>query len=52
MVAFVLFIDPVARIFGLAELNASMYLLAILLSLVPIPVIELAKLAGVMRHRD
>ncbi len=52
MVAFVLFIDPVARIFGLAKVSASMYLLAFLLSLVPIPVIELEKLAGVIRHRD
>ena len=51
MVAVVVFISPFATIFGLAQLETPMYVLAILLSLVPIPVIEIAKLIGLIRHK-
>jgi Ca2+-transporting ATPase len=51
MVAVVVFISPFATIFGLAQLDTPMYVLAILLSLVPIPVIEIAKLIGLIRHK-
>ncbi|RAM59798.1 ATPase [Mesotoga sp. SC_4PWA21] len=48
MVAAVVFISPFATIFGLAQLETPMYVLALLLSLVPIPVIEIAKLIGLI----
>ena len=51
MVAAVVFIPPFATIFGLAQLETPMYVLALLLSLVPIPVIEVAKLIGLIRHK-
>ncbi|PXF33881.1 ATPase [Mesotoga sp. SC_NapDC2] len=51
MVAAVVFISPFATIFGLAQLETPMYVLALLLSLVPIPVIEIAKLIGLIRHK-
>ena len=51
MVAAVVFISPFATVFGLTQLETPMYVLALLLSLVPIPVIEIAKLIGLIRHK-
>ena len=51
LIAVVVFIPPVAVIFGLASLSANMYVAATLLAFVPIPVLEVAKGIGLIRAR-
>ncbi len=49
MVALVVFMPSLAYAFRLARLSPEMYLTALLLSIIPIPVIEIAKLAGLIK---
>lgn len=49
LVGLVIFIPPFAFAFGLTALAPDMYLIALLLALVPIPVLETAKAAGLIR---
>lgn len=51
LMVLVVFIPPVAKVFGLIILPGIMYLKAIALALVPIPVIEASKALGIIRHR-
>ena len=51
LVALVLFVPPVASAFGLIALSGKLYLIALGLILVPLAVMELAKLLGLIRHR-
>ena len=51
LIAFVVFIPPVALIFGLTRLPAVMYLLAIGLAFVPVVVLEISKALGIVKHR-
>lgn len=51
LIALVVFIPPVASIFGLAQLSPGLYLIAVLLACVPVPVLEMAKRVGLIRHR-
>ena len=51
MVCLVVFIPPVAAAFGMTMLTPSLYLIAAGLSLVPFPVMEIAKAAGLIRHK-
>lgn len=46
LIALVAFIPPVAAAFGLTRLTAEMYLVAVLLACVPVPVLELSKKFG------
>lgn len=46
----ILFVPPVTALFGLTQLTAEMYLSAVLLAFVPLPVMELVKKAGLFRH--
>ncbi|HHX72618.1 MAG TPA: calcium-translocating P-type ATPase, PMCA-type [Clostridiales bacterium] len=50
MIIAVVFIPPLASIFGLIMLPARLYVYAVLLAFVPLPVLELVKLAGLIRH--
>jgi Ca2+-transporting ATPase len=50
MVVAVVFVPLLADAFGLVTLNAPMYLIAAFLALIPVPVIEIVKKAGVIRH--
>ncbi len=50
MLCAVVFFPPLASIFGLIMLPAKMYLYAVLLAFVPLPVLELVKAAGLIRH--
>lgn len=50
LIALIVFVSPLALIFGLTALPAWMYLAALGLSLVPIVVLEIAKASGVVRH--
>ena len=51
LVALVLFIPPVATAFGLIALDAKLYLIALGLILVPLVVMEIAKLVGLIKHK-
>lgn len=51
LIVFVLFIPPVTAAFGLIKLSSDLYLQALLLACVPLPVLELLKLIGVIKHR-
>jgi Ca2+-transporting ATPase len=48
----VLFIPPIATIFGLTMLSGKLYGIAFLFALIPIPVLELAKKLGIIRYMD
>lgn len=52
LIALVVFVPPIASIFGLTQLTAGMYLSAVGLACVPIPVLELFKMAGLIKHRN
>ena len=52
MMAVVVFVVPIATLFGLAFLQPWMYLAALGLSLVPVLVIEIFKAAGIIRPRQ
>jgi Ca2+-transporting ATPase len=52
LIGFVVFIPPVAAIFGLTQLTASLYLQAVLLAAVPVPVLEISKKIGLIRYRQ
>ncbi|MBO5109208.1 MAG: cation-translocating P-type ATPase [Clostridia bacterium] len=52
LVALVLFVPPFATAFGLIALDAKLYLIALGLILVPLIVMELAKLVGLVKHRS
>lgn len=51
LIALVLFIPPVTSVFGLTQLTGGMYLIALGLACVPLPVLELSKRIGLIRHR-
>jgi Ca2+-transporting ATPase len=51
LIALVLFVPPVATVFGLTQLSPGLYLIAVLLACVPIPVLEIVKRVGLIRHR-
>ena len=51
MMAVVVFVVPVATLFGLTQLAPGLYLTALGLALVPILVLELSKAVGLVRHR-
>lgn len=51
LIAFVIFIPPMTSIFGLTQLTGGMYLSAIGLACVPLPILELSKKIGFIRHR-
>ena len=48
LVAVVIFVPPVAAVFGMMELSLGLYLMALGLSVVPIVVLEVAKLFGMI----
>mgnify|MGYP000943014999 CR=1 FL=1 len=50
LMVLVVFIPPVATVFGLMRLPASLYLEAVALSLVPVVVLELTKAFGIITH--
>lgn len=52
MIALVLFIPPVATIFGLTQLTAGMYIAGVLLACVPFLVIELLKKIGLIARKN
>lgn len=52
LISFVLFIPPVTAAFGLILLPAKHYLIALALSLVPIPVMEFSKAFGLIKHNS
>jgi Ca2+-transporting ATPase len=52
MLLAVLFIPPITTIFALTLLSGKLYAIAILFAIIPIPVLELAKKAGVIRYMD
>ena len=51
LMALVVFIPPITAAFGLTVLTNEMYLIALALALVPIPILEFAKATGLVRHR-
>ncbi|HEY8344991.1 MAG TPA: calcium-translocating P-type ATPase, PMCA-type [Bacillota bacterium] len=51
LIAVVTFIPPVASVFGLTQLNMELYLTAVFLAALPVPVLELAKRVGLIRHQ-
>lgn len=51
LIAFVVFIEPVANVFGLISLPARLYLEAAGLAFVPLPVLELTKAFGIIKSR-
>ena len=51
MVCLVLFVPGVNTVFGLVPLNLQLYLIALGLVLVPVVVMELCKLAGLIKHK-
>lgn len=52
MLLLVLFVPPITSIFALSMLSGRLYAIAILFALVPIPILELAKKAGIIRYMD
>jgi Ca2+-transporting ATPase len=52
LIALVIFVPPLTSIFGLTQLTGEMYLSAIGLACVPLPVLELSKKIGLIRHRN
>lgn len=50
LIALVVFIPPVATVFGLMQLSAGLYLTALGLALVPLVVLELSKAFGLIKH--
>ncbi|WP_392391672.1 calcium-translocating P-type ATPase, PMCA-type [Zongyangia hominis] len=50
LMALVVFIPPVATVFGLIQLSAPLYLEALGLALVPLVVLELSKALGLIKH--
>lgn len=51
LVLLVSFVPPLAEIFGLTMLTWPLYLLVLVLSLVPLPVLEASKAFGLIKHR-
>ncbi len=51
LIILVVFIPPVANIFGLISLPGHLYLKAVGLAFIPLPVMELTKLLGLIKHR-
>lgn len=51
LIILVVFIPPVANVFGLIILPQHLYLKAAGLAFIPLPVLELTKLLGFIRHR-
>ncbi len=52
MVAAVVFIPPLATAFGLVQMKVWMYFAALGLALVPIPVLEISKAVGIVKHQQ
>lgn len=52
MVVMVALIPPVASAFGLTHLSGGMYLTAVVLSLVPVVVLEMSKAFGLVKHQS
>ncbi len=52
LVALVLFIPPVATVFGLISLSPALYLIGLGLSFVPLVVMELSKAFGLIKHHQ
>ncbi len=51
LIALVVFVPPVAEVFGLTRLTVQLYLDAVLLAAVPLPVLELAKKIGWIKYK-
>lgn len=51
LIAVVTFVPPVASVFGLTQLSMGMYLTAVFLAAVPVPVLELTKRLGLIKHQ-
>ncbi|MDO4564569.1 MAG: cation-translocating P-type ATPase [Clostridia bacterium] len=51
MILLVVFVPPVQLVFGLVKLPSLYYLIGFGLALIPLPVMELAKAVGLVRHR-
>jgi Ca2+-transporting ATPase len=51
LIALVVFIPPIANVFGLIVLPQHMYLKAAGLAFIPLPVLEVTKLLGIIRQR-
>lgn len=51
MIALVSLVPPLATVFDMTTLSNGQYLIAVLLAFVPLPVLELAKIIGLVRHR-
>jgi len=50
MVALVVFVPSLANAFGLTRLSPELYTTALLISIIPIPVIEIAKFSGLIKR--
>ena len=51
LIALVVFIDPVANVFGITRLPAMLYLEAVGLAFIPVPVLELTKAFGLIKSK-
>ncbi|NLO38049.1 MAG: calcium-translocating P-type ATPase, PMCA-type [Ruminiclostridium sp.] len=51
LIVLVVFIPPIANIFGLIPLPGHLYLKAVGLAFIPLPVLEITKLLGLIKHR-
>ena len=51
LIILVVFIPPIANVFGLIALPQHMYLKAAGLAFIPLPVLEFTKLLGIVRQR-
>lgn len=52
LIVLVVFVPPIANVFGLVRLPAFMYLRAVGLAFIPLPVLELTKAWGLIRHKE
>lgn len=51
MIALVTFVPPVASIFGLTKLSVGLYLWGVILAALPVPVLEITKKIGLIKHQ-
>lgn len=51
LIVAVVFIPPVASVFGLTQLPVWLYVCAVLLAFVPLPVLEILKKCGLIKHQ-
>ncbi len=50
LMALVIFVPPLALAFGLVQMSPVLYLIALGLALIPLPVLEISKATGLLKH--